>query len=206
MKLLARRDDAVRSVRIVERRSDGSRLYYDGGALYTHVDTVGANLLEYITAMDRTLGGADDVLLLGTAGGALATLLSRRGVDVTAVDDWAMAFEIARRWFQLPDDVQCVHADALAFLRSTPRQWSAIAIDVFHGVEIPATVLTTEIGPLLIGALAPDGLIVWNVADHPNSHTVRWIVNALALQGLTPTRVSVMVGDVGNTLVVGRRT
>ena len=42
-------------------------------------------------------------------------------------------FPPARRWFHLPADVECVHADALAFLRSTPRQWSAVAVDVFQG-------------------------------------------------------------------------
>ena len=40
MKLLSRRDDAVRSVRIVERRSDGSRLYYRPSAFLGHRYTV----------------------------------------------------------------------------------------------------------------------------------------------------------------------
>jgi spermidine synthase len=204
MKLLALEDDGERRVRIIEHRYDGSRLYYDGGALYTHVDGQGDNLLQYIHSMDTELAGAGDVLLLGTAGGALATQLSRRGVAVTAVDNWAMAFEIARRWFHLPADVQCVHDDALHFLRSTSRQWSAIAVDVFHGVEIPQDVLSDEVASLLIGALKPGGLIVWNVADRPTSWTAEWIVNALSAQGLTPELISVIDGDVGNTLVVCR--
>lgn len=204
MNLLAMRDEGARRVRVVERRCDGSRLYYDAGALYTHVDAGGVNLLDYIDAMDGALAGTEEVLLLGTAGGALATLLSRRGVAVTAVDDWPTAFDIARRWFHLPADVDCVHADALAFLRATPRQWPAIAIDVFHGVEIPPAVLTTEIGPLLRRALAPGGLIVWNVADHSRAWTVRWISKALTLAGLKPRLRPVLDFDAGNTLVVAR--
>jgi len=204
MKMLAHREDGVRRVRVIERRHDSSRLYYDGSALYTHVDARGCNLLQYINSMDDALGGAPDVLLLGTAGGALATLLSRRGVAVTAVDDWAIAFEIARSWFQLPADVRCVHADALDFLRTTTVRWSAIAVDVFHGIEIPEAVLTAEIAALLLGALKPGGVIVWNVADHPKSWTVRWIRQAFAAEGRPSTLVSVHDDDLGNTLVVCR--
>jgi spermidine synthase len=206
MKVLSRRHEAGRSVRVVEYRFDGSRLYFDGPALYTHVDAHGGNLLAYISAMARTLAGAPTVLLLGTAGGALATQLSRAGVAVTAVDDWLTAFELARRWFHLPDDVECIHADALTLLRETDRQWAAVAIDVFHGVEIPDEFLTEDVGHLLKKVVEPGGLIVWNVADSPGSWPARWIVRALRLQGLQPSMVSVIDVDVGNTLVVCRNS
>jgi spermidine synthase len=206
MKLLVDRNDDERRIRVVEQRRDGSRLYFDSGALYTHVDADGKNLLEYITAMERVLRGAPDVLLLGTAGGALATQLSRRGVKVTAVDNWQPTFEIARRWFHLPDDVECVHADALAFLRSTPRQWSAIAVDVFQGAEIPDAFLMSDIGSLLARVARPGSLIVWNVADSPRSWPAQWIAKALRLRGLAPRVMSVMDGGIGNTLVICRNT
>jgi spermidine synthase len=206
MKVLSRRIEAGRSVRVVEYKFDGSRLYFDGPALYTHVDAQGGNLLAYVSAMAQTLAGAPTVLLLGTAGGALATQLSRAGVAVTAVDDWLTAFELARRWFHLPDDVECVHADALALLRETNRQWAAVAIDVFQGVEIPDDFLTTDVGHLLTKVVEPGGLIVWNVADSPGSRPARWIVKALRLQGLQPSLVSVIDVDVGNTLVVCRNS
>lgn len=206
MRMLAQREDGARRVRVIEHRHDSSRLYYDGGALYTHIDAGGFNLLEYINGMDEALGAASDVLLLGTAGGALATQLSRRKVTVTAVDDWAAAFDIARAWFHLPQEVRCIHADALAFLRETSDRFSAIAVDIFHGLEIPEAVFTTETGPLLRRALKPGGVIVWNVADHPKSSTVRWIARALALEGLQPKLVSVYDDDLGNTLIVGRHT
>lgn len=206
MRILVDRDDDERRILVLERRRDGSRLYFDSGALYTHVDAEGRNLLNYIAAMERTLKGAESVLLLGTAGGALATQLSRRGAAVTAVDNWPIAFEIARRWFHLPEDVACVHADAMTFLRSTSEQWSAVAVDVFDGLEIPGSMLTTDMAGLLRRAIRPDGLIVWNVADSPTSCATRWIAKALRLEGLAPTLLSVMEGGVGNTLVVCRNT
>src|ERR1035441_9287151 len=129
MKVLVRQLEGESSVCVSEHRFDGSRLYFDNGALYTHVDSCGNNLLEYIAAMGEVLEGAKSVLLLGTAGGALATLLSRRGVSVTAIDNWPNAFDIARRCFHLPQDVECIPADAIEFLRSTSRQWDAVAVD-----------------------------------------------------------------------------
>lgn len=200
VKVLETRDDDERRIQICEQTGDGSRLYFDSGALYTHVDAQGGNLLEYITAMERALDGADRVLLLGTAGGALATQLSRRGAAVTAVDNWPMAFEIARRWFHLPPDVQ----DALAFLKSATRRWSAVAVDVFHGVEIPDSIMTNDIAGLLSRVVEPGGLIVWNVADSPTSWPTRWICRALRHEGLEPRTVSVLDCDAGNTLVICR--
>ncbi len=190
-------------MRVVERLRDGSRLYYDGPVLYTHIDALGNNLLSYISAMADILAGVQTVLLLGAAGGALATQLSRGGAAVTAVDNWAPAFELARRWFHLPDDVECIHADAVAFLRGTDRRWQGVAIDVFDGVEIPASFLASEIGGLLSRVAEPGGLIVWNVADVADSPAARAIYEALRLGGLEPAAVPVIDTDVGNTLVVG---
>lgn len=203
---LVERNEGDRRIRVVEMQSDGSRLYFDGAALYTHVDSKGNNCLEYVAAMDRALGDVVSVLMLGTAGGALATLLSRRGVAVTAVDNWQPAFEIARRWFHLPAEVDCVTADALEFLKQTGGRWDAVAVDVFHGVEIPEAFLTSDIGALLARVVQPAGMIIWNVADSPSSWPARWIAKALRLEGFSPTLEAVLDCEVGNTLVVCRNT
>lgn len=202
MKVLIEGEDDGRSFLVLEREKDGSRLYYEGGVLYTHVDAAGASLLDYVSAMEAVLGAPASLLLLGTAGGALATLFSRRGAKVTAVDNWQTAFDIAHRWFKLPESVACVKADAIEFLRSTSEQWDAIAVDVYRGTEIPASMLTSDIGSLLAKALKPGGVIVWNVADGPESRPVRCIAGALRDSGLVPSMVSALDSNVGNTLVV----
>ncbi len=204
MKILAERHAGGRSIRVFERMTDAPRLYFDGPALYTHVDANGDNLLQYIQAMGQWLRGAPEVLLLGTAGGALATQLSRRGVKVTAVDDWPPAFDIARQWFHLPSDVDCVDADALAFLRSAPRRWPAIAIDVFQRERIPQAFMAADIGAVLRQAIEPGGIVVWNVADSCTSDAVRHIENILRREAWSVSRVPLVNDDVGNTLVVGR--
>lgn len=204
MILLALHREGDRRFRIIELQDDGSRAYIEGDALYTHVTGAGENLLAYVEIMRAALADAPRVLLLGTAGGALATGLSRRGTEVTAVDDMAWAFDAARRWFHLPDRVECVHADALAYLRATTRRWTGIAVDLFRGVEIPDQFMTPGFQAMLLGAIEPGGVIVWNVADSPASWTVAWVARAMRRVGLVPQFIQVAADEWSNTVVVCR--
>lgn len=204
MKVLATGEEEGRSFLVLEKMKDGSRLYYEGGVLYTQVDASGDNLLDYVSAVAAELGEPTSLLLLGTAGGALATIFSRRGARVTAVDNWQAAFDIARQWFSLPVSVDCVKADAAEFLRSTSEQWDAIVVDVYKGAAIPDSMLTSDIGSLLAKVMRACGVIVWNIADGPQSRPARWISGALRRSGLNPSMVSVLNADVGNTLIVCR--
>ena len=204
MIVLAVHDDGNRRLRVIELQDDGSRAYIEGEALYTHIDQAGENLLAYVETMRLALANSTRVLLLGTAGGALATALSRRGAVVTAVDDLAWAFTAARRWFYLPHQIECVHADALAFLRGGERRWNGIAVDVFCGLEIPERFMTSEFGALLLGALEPGGVVVWNVADAPASWTVAWVGDAMRRIGLLPEVIQVSADEYTNTVVVCR--
>ncbi len=202
MILLALHREGDRRFRIVELQDDGSRAYIEGDALYTHVTGAGDNLLAYVETMRGALADAPRVLLLGTAGGALATELSRRGTEVTAVDDMAWAFVAARRWFQLPDQVECVHADALAYLGATTRRWSGIAVDVFRGVDIPDQFMTPKFGALLLRALEPGGVIAWNVADGPASRATAFVARAMKQIGLVPQLIQVAADEWSNTVVI----
>lgn len=200
---LLEHSEVGRCVRVIQLEN-GARMYLDGMALYTYVDAGGTNLVAYIDNMNSALAGVSSVLVLGTAGGALPTLLSRRGVKVTALDNWSTAFEIARQWFNLPADVECVQADAFAFLRSTTRQWDAIAVDLYRGVHIPGSILANDIGLQFAKALKPGGLVVWNVADTPRSWMTKWVSRALKRAGYPASVHSVDQWDGINTLVVGR--
>ncbi|CAN7404865.1 spermidine synthase [Caulobacter sp. LjRoot300] len=205
MRILHKHDDGARKVRVYQSTLDGARFYYEGSALYTQVDGNGKNRLKYITMMGELLAERHDVLMLGTAGGALATKISRRGGQVTAVDCWDGAFDVARRWFQLPDEVECVHADALDFLRTTARQWDGVAIDVFRGGEIPSAMFAGDIGLLLAKVLRPGGVAVWNVADHPLSWPSERVVAALKRAGFKTALTPVLDTDGDNTLIVGHQ-
>jgi spermidine synthase len=93
----------------------------------------------------------------------------------------------------------------VTYLRSTVRQWDAIAIDIFRGAEIPAAILTSDIADLLAKVLEPGGLIVWNVADDALSWSAQWIAKALRQTRFAPILTSVLPGGVGNTLITCRQ-
>lgn len=206
MKLLLQIEEGDHRIRVIEAVRDGSRRYYDGPALYTEVDASGENRLGYIAAMSRAITGAQSLLLLGTAGGALATKFSRAGRSVTAVDNCAIAFSIARNWFHMPETVECICEDAVAFLRTNTRQWDAVAVDIFCGTDIPDAMLAGEVGKLLANAVSANGIIVWNVADSQRSWAVHMVQRVLRVAGFKPYVVPVLDRDVGNTLVVCRNS
>ncbi len=206
MKLLLQIQEGDHRIRVTEAVKDGSRRYYDGPVLYTEVDASGENRLGYISAMDRAMAGARSLLLLGTAGGALATRFIRAGHSVTAVDNNAVAFGIARNWFHMPETVECICEDAVTFLRANHRRWDAIGVDIFCGADIPDAMLAGDIGKLLANAVSPGGVIVWNVADGQRSWMVHRVRRVLRVAGFNPRVIPVLAGDIGNTLVVCRNT
>lgn len=204
MILLLEQNDGDLAIRVTESLNDGSRRYYADQVLYTEVDAEGDNQLGYIAAMEQQMKGASDLLLLGTAGGALATRFSRGGGAVTAIDNCPSAFQIARNWFHMPADVECICADAVEFLRSNTRQWDAIAVDLFRGTDIPAAMFAADMGAALAGAVKPGGVVVWNVADSQKAWPVYVIRRIMRLAGFLPEVVPVLDDDVGNTLIVCR--
>lgn len=206
MRILAKIEDADRRVLVLERRADGSRVYLDRGVLYTGIDAAGRNNLAYVAAMAEALPREGSVLVLGTAGGALPSLLHAAGLDVTTVDNWAGAFEIARRWFQMPPDITCVEADAVQFLQQPTRRWSAIAVDVFNQMTIPSSLLTSTFGASLAHALAPGGVVVWNVAAGARQMETWRVLETLRGACLAPRTRSLHGDDIlANTLVIGRK-
>lgn len=204
MILLHEVSDGDHSIRVMESLADGSRRYFDGPALYTEVDAAGNNRLGYVAAMERQMTDASSLLLLGTAGGALATRFSRAGRSVTAIDNRAKAFEIARHWFHMPAEVECVCVDAVQFLLDNTRRWDAVAVDIFQGTEIPDAMFSADVGTALARAVSPGGVVVWNVADSQTAWPVYVIRRMMVVAGFVAEVVPVLHHDIGNTLVVCR--
>jgi hypothetical protein len=70
-------------------------------------------------------------------------MLARARIRVTMLDIDAASFEIARRYFHLPDSVACHVADGRAFLRRTAERYDAIVLDAYSNETIPRHFLTT---------------------------------------------------------------
>jgi len=103
------------------------------------------------------------VLMIGGAGGTLATMLTRRGIQVTLVDINPMAFDIARLYFQMPAMVECHVSDGAAFLRRNSVRYDAIVLDAFSEEKIPRHFLKTQFFRSVKKRLRPGGLFLINI-------------------------------------------
>ncbi len=124
----------------------GAISYWQGVYYQSRADKNGVSLLNYIHALFGLIRQkrAKTVLMIGCAGGSLATMLTREGCAVVAVDLNPQAFLLARQHFFLPDAVDCRVADGFAFLRSTRRKFDAIVLDAFRGGDVASELLTEE--------------------------------------------------------------
>jgi predicted membrane-bound spermidine synthase len=120
----------------------------------------------YVQTMASVLGAVPHnsrVLLLGLGGGALVKLIRSLGFNLTVVEIDPRIVSVARKFFDLPPDVQIELGDARRYLRLTKDMFDVIVYDVYRGEFLPAHVLTLEALEELKSKLAPGGMVVINV-------------------------------------------
>ncbi|MEW9307366.1 spermidine synthase [Labrys neptuniae] len=108
----------------------GGRIYLEGSAIQTYADPDGTSLLSYVRLMADVLSPCKEVLVLGCAGGSLATMLHRSGKRVTVVDNNPESFRIARHYFGMAPAIRCVAADFRDYLETESAQFDGIAVDI----------------------------------------------------------------------------
>ena len=153
------------TIQLRKDSASGAVMYDLEGCGQSAADANGTSMASYIHALYGLLSQARsrNVLVLGGAGGTLATLLVRARAAVTLVDIDPKAFELARGHFQLPDSVTCHVADAEAFLHVGAESFDAIVLDVFIGNRIPEHLQTATFFAAAGARLAPGGVMLANV-------------------------------------------
>jgi spermidine synthase len=129
---------------IEQNNATGEVSYWQKGDHQSVADRTGVSLAEYIHAIFGLLrqAKAREVLMIGCGGGTLATMLHRAGVSVTLVDIDPASFDIARRYFNLPDEIARHVADGARYLRKTRARYDAIVLDAYSGSAMPKHFLT----------------------------------------------------------------
>ena len=160
-----RHPSAFGLIKLRYRKRDRTLIYEQKGGNQSSADETGVSLDAHVHAIhDLTLqSGARSVLLIGCAGGTIATMLARAGKRVTAVDIDKVAFKLARRYFGLPKSVACHVSDGLAFVEKTRRRFDAIILDTFVGEKIPTHMRDTALFAGVQNRLRPRGAIFVNV-------------------------------------------
>jgi len=125
---------------IIRDDTSGKVSYWQGEYHQSAADRSGVSTADYIHAMYFFLmqAQARDVLMIGCGGGTLATMLVRSQVQVTVVDLHKFSFDIARKYFQLPQAVTCHVADGIQYLKANRARHDAIVLDAFGKDGMPA--------------------------------------------------------------------
>lgn len=153
-------------IRIIASQKDDTITYYQDDVFQSQADSHGISTCGYIHCMHHLMMQAHpaSALVIGGAGGTLATLLANEGVKTTLVDVNAYAFTLARRYFHLPASVQCIEADGYRYLLESDERFDTIAIDAFNGKgQIPSQLTTQHFFRVLSQALSPRGLALMNI-------------------------------------------
>ena len=152
----------------IRARGDGTRSYEQKGGNQSAVDAHGVSLDIYIHALyGLALQRAGrKVLIIGCAGGTLATMLARAGRDVTVVDIDPVAFKLAKLYFQLPKDMACHVSDGLRFMQKSKARFDMVIVDAFIGETIPKQFTGDAFYDAARRCVKRDGLMLVNVCLH----------------------------------------
>jgi spermidine synthase len=202
MRILAERDGLFGPIRVMERQDDRARLYCINASVQTMVRRDGVSVFGYVHTAKLLLEPAQSVLVIGGAGGSLATMLARRGKDVTVVDIDPAAEELARTYFDLDDRVQWVTAEALAFIARAARSYDGAVIDACDANGLVEPFADPATLHSILTKTCPDGSLVINLV-HEDDAPPRGegLARELAQRGLTATLYRAEDGWEGNEVL-----
>jgi spermidine synthase len=165
------------TIKVFRRRSTGTITYEQGGCCQSEADADGISVASYIHAIFGLIlqTRARRILLIGCAGGTLATMLVRSGCAVTIVDVNPTSFVLARKHFALPESAVCQVADGETYLRSDNRVYDAIVLDAFHGAHSPDHLRSIRFYGLVRRHLTLSGAVFTNihVSNDLDNHAIR---------------------------------
>lgn len=211
MKQLALYKGPFGRIRIIERLSDGARSYSMGGGLQTLVDSAGTSLFGYVNALKLLLKDRRTVLMLGGGGGSLATMLARKGHEVTVVDIDPLAENVARQYFDLHPGVRWLTEDGLTFPDQCENTYEAIVVDACTGRGTVPAFARTE---WLSGAMrlcGETGVLMLNLAynligDGTTAFDGFTLADEISHLGFYTTLLRPEDGWEGNELLIISRT
>ncbi len=166
MILLEELDTEFGSIRIVKSKEDGRFTYYQDGCAHSEADIEGTSTCAYVHVMYSIIrqSEAKRVLMIGCAGGTLATMLHRLGCQVTVVDINPHAFMLAKKYFNMPEEIHCIEEDGWSHLVNITEPYDAIAVDAFNNDGTVAGQFTIEdFFHTARKTLEHSGIIVMNV-------------------------------------------
>src|SRR5579884_3092849 len=181
MIVLEELDTEFGNIRVTRSKNDGTCTYYQDDCFHSQVNTDGISTCGYVHVMHSIVrqSGARNVLMIGCAGGTLGTMLHHLGCQVTVVDINHHAFTLARKYFQMPEEIQCIADDGYSYLHKTDQHYGAIAIDAIDSDgTVPEQFTTENFFQVARKVLRPSGVVVMNAMI---AHDMDMLADSIAL-------------------------
>jgi SAM-dependent methyltransferase len=199
---LARREGLFGPIRVLERKSDGARLYCINGSVQTLMLPEGVSAFGYVHAAKLLAANADRVLMIGGGGGSLATMLARRGHRVTVLDVDPAAEQIARQYFGLHDGVRWLTTDALSFVDNHRETFDAVIIDACDSEGLVSPFDKPRVIAEILVKACPKGSLIVNVVEEDGAPSWGgWMAAKLASFGFSACLYRSEEGWEGNEIL-----
>lgn len=106
-----------------------------------------------------------DILVLGNGTGTFATQCERyfENVSVEGVEIDQKITDLARKYFELPENVNVTTYDGRAFLNAIDKKYDVIMVDAYQDITIPFQMASKEFFTLVKDHLTDDGVMVVNM-------------------------------------------
>ncbi len=115
--------------------------------------------------------GPKKVLVLGNGSGTFATQCKRyfENIDVTGVEIDQKITDLAKKDFELPEDVEVITYDGRAYLNAIDDKYDVIMVDAYQDITIPFQMSSVEFFQLVEDHLNDEGVMVVNMNMRSNS-------------------------------------
>ncbi|MCR5848494.1 MAG: fused MFS/spermidine synthase [Lachnospiraceae bacterium] len=107
-----------------------------------------------------------DILILGNGTGTFATQCERyfdKDLNIIGVEIDEKITELAREYFELPEDVEVVTYDGRAYLNAVDEKYDVIMVDAYQDITIPFQMSSEEFFSLVKDHLKDGGVMVVNM-------------------------------------------
>lgn len=199
---LARRDGLFGSISVMERQSDGARLYCINDSVQTLMLPEGVSGFGYVHATMLLVAKARNLLMIGGGGGSLATMLAREGARVTVIEIDPAAEAIARDFFGLHGGVNWLTADPIAFVENYGGVFDAVIIDACDCNGLVSPFDQPQVIANILAKVCPAGSLIVNLVQEDGAPSWGgWMAAKLASQGLSVCLFRSEEGCEGNEIL-----